>query len=102
MGERGDESLPEWLAGHLSDDPVIAGDISARIWSMKKLGLPSHGMRRSQRKDALIDDGSGAFEAQPAHAITADFPNATPIMLLAFLALSVLLLLGVLGSALPD
>lgn len=59
-------------------------------------------MRRSQRKEASIEDGGEAFESQPTRAITADFPNATPIMLLALLALSVLFLVGVAGFALPD
>jgi hypothetical protein len=102
MGERGEEYLPEWIAGHLSDDPVIAGDISARIWNMKNVVLPSPGMRRSQRKEASIEGGGEVLEAPSTRAITVIFPDATPIMLLAVLALSVLLLLGVAGSGLLD
>ncbi|RWK58899.1 hypothetical protein [Mesorhizobium sp.] len=105
MGESGEEYPPEWIAGHLSDDPVIAEDISARILNMKNVGLPSRGMRgmkRSQRKEASIEGGGEVLEAPSSRAITVIFPDATPIMLLAVLALSVLLLLGLAGSGLLD
>jgi hypothetical protein len=97
MDKRGGEELLEWLASHLSDDPMIAGDIAARVSNEAgRNRLASTGVVRIGRREEGLIEKEKAAGPRPAFTVATAFASKSfPIMVLfAFYALYVLLIVG--------
>jgi hypothetical protein len=97
MDKRGSEKLLEWLAGRLSDDPMISGDIAASVSNeAERNRLPPAGVVRiGHREEGFVEKEDAAGPQPVFTAATAFTGKSFPILVLvAFYGLYVLAIVG--------